>query len=67
MSHSLYHRTQLTAAYSPLPDDGEPGIAEYNKELEQRGTPSWQNAPWLYTECYLCGFSEARRDKDDLG
>jgi hypothetical protein len=37
----------------PLVDDGQPDVAGYNKELEQRGTPSWFNVPWLYAECYL--------------
>lgn len=40
--------------FSPLDDDGESDIASYNKELEQRGTPNWHNAAWLYSECYLC-------------
>ena len=38
----------------PIPDDGQPDIAGYNKELEQLGTPKWFNVPWLFAECYLC-------------
>ncbi|KAL5360354.1 hypothetical protein BJX96DRAFT_165093 [Aspergillus floccosus] len=49
LKYELQHNRQLT----PLPDDGEPGIAEYNQELEQRGNPTWHNVPWLYSECYL--------------
>lgn len=37
----------------PLADDGQPDLADYNKELEQLGTPSWFSIPWLYAECYL--------------
>ncbi|KAB8078407.1 hypothetical protein BDV29DRAFT_187924 [Aspergillus leporis] len=49
LKYELQHNRQLT----PLPDDGEPGIAEYNQELEQRGNPSWHDVPWLFSECYL--------------
>lgn len=38
---------------SPIRDDGLPDVAVYNKELEQRGNPSWLNVSWLYAECYL--------------
>lgn len=35
-------------------DDGEADIARYNKELAARGELTWFNAPWLFSECYLC-------------
>ncbi|PYI29460.1 DUF89-domain-containing protein [Aspergillus indologenus CBS 114.80] len=47
--YELQHNRQLT----PLPDDGQPDIADYNKELEQRGNPAWHDVSWLYSECYL--------------
>ncbi|KAG6828033.1 hypothetical protein H0H92_009570 [Tricholoma furcatifolium] len=40
----------------PIPDDGEPAVETYNKELERLGESSkktWFTAPWLYAECYL--------------
>ncbi|KAJ5191709.1 uncharacterized protein N7498_010694 [Penicillium cinerascens] len=49
LKYELQHDRQLT----PLDDDGESDIASYNKELEQRGNPSWHNVAWLYAECYL--------------
>ncbi|KKK12919.1 hypothetical protein P175DRAFT_0471203 [Aspergillus ochraceoroseus IBT 24754] len=49
LKYEIQHDRQLT----PLVDDGEPGIAEYNQELEQRGNPKWHHVPWLFSECYL--------------
>ncbi|KAH8702546.1 serine/threonine protein phosphatase PPT1 [Talaromyces proteolyticus] len=49
LKYEVQHDRKLT----PLVDDGEPDIADYNKDLEQRGNPSWHNVPWLYSECYL--------------
>ncbi|KAF2087591.1 venom protein 2 [Saccharata proteae CBS 121410] len=49
LKYELQHDRQLT----PIPDDGEPDVAGYNKELEALGTPTWFNVPWLYSECYL--------------
>ncbi|KAL8405545.1 hypothetical protein RB596_004421 [Gaeumannomyces avenae] len=33
--------------------DGGSDIELYNKELEQRENPTWLNANWLFSECYL--------------
>ncbi|OJD38909.1 uncharacterized protein BKCO1_3000131 [Diplodia corticola] len=49
LKHELQHNRQLT----PIPDDGEPDVAGYNKELEALGNPQWFNVPWLFSECYL--------------
>ncbi|EHK96648.1 putative UPF0364 protein [Glarea lozoyensis 74030] len=49
LKYELQHDRKLT----PIPDDGQPDIEGYNKELEALGTPSWFNIPWLYAECYL--------------
>ena len=43
----------LTTHYSPLPNDGGSDIDGYNKEIEQRGNPTWHNVTWLFSECYL--------------
>ncbi|OJJ48887.1 hypothetical protein ASPZODRAFT_139841 [Penicilliopsis zonata CBS 506.65] len=49
LKYELQHDRQLT----PLPDDGQPDIVEYNEELEKRGSLVWLNVPWLFSECYL--------------
>ncbi|KAG9228578.1 hypothetical protein BJ875DRAFT_477118 [Amylocarpus encephaloides] len=49
LKYELQHDRKL----SPIPDDGQPDVEGYNKELEALGTPSWFNLPWLYAECYI--------------
>lgn len=44
----------------PIKDDGLPDVAEYNKELEKLGNPSWLNVSWLYAECYLFRYASSR-------
>ena len=39
--------------FRALEDDGGKDIEGYNKELEQRGYPSWLDTEWLFSECYL--------------
>lgn len=49
LKYELQHDRKMT----PLEDDGGKDIEGYNKELEQRGYPSWLNTEWLFSECYL--------------
>ncbi|KAL8719664.1 MAG: hypothetical protein Q9225_003361 [Loekoesia sp. 1 TL-2023] len=38
---------------SPLDDDGQPDVTDYDKELDALRSPTWFDVPWLYAECYL--------------
>ncbi|OAG05500.1 DUF89-domain-containing protein [Paraphaeosphaeria sporulosa] len=49
LKYELQHDREL----SPIPDDGEPDVADYNKELEALKPAKWHSVPWLYSECYL--------------
>jgi hypothetical protein len=49
LKYELEHDREL----SPVPDDGEPDVAEYNKELDALKPAKWHSVPWLYSECYL--------------
>ncbi|PTB63421.1 DUF89-domain-containing protein [Trichoderma citrinoviride] len=50
LKYEMLHDRKLT----PIPDDGfSEEVAAYNKELEQLGTPSWFQVPWLFAECYM--------------
>ncbi|KAJ9134590.1 DUF89-domain-containing protein [Pleurostoma richardsiae] len=49
LKYDVQHDRQLT----PIRDDGYSDVADYNKELEQRRTPSWLDVNWLFCECYL--------------
>ncbi|KAH0610084.1 uncharacterized protein H6S33_012630 [Morchella sextelata] len=49
MKYEMQHDRVVT----PLEDDGEEDIKDYNKELEQLGNPKWFEAPWLFIECYF--------------
>lgn len=51
---TLKYEVQHDRVLSPLPEDGFPEeTAAYNKELEQRGNPTWLDVPWLFSECYM--------------
>lgn len=52
-TRSCFVNTDHDFESRPLLNDGEPDIAAYNKELEQRGNPTWFDVAWLYAECYL--------------
>lgn len=41
------------AAMEPLPSDGASDITSYNEELNALKNPTWQNVPWLFSECYM--------------
>ena len=49
LKHEHDHNFDLT----PLPDDGFPGIEEYNTELQARGALRWHDTEWLWSECYM--------------
>ncbi|KAF2666451.1 DUF89 domain-containing protein [Microthyrium microscopicum] len=49
----LKYELQHDRTIMPLPDDGLPDIAGYNKEIEQRNNPSWFSCTWLFSECYM--------------
>ncbi|KAL7624805.1 Hairy/enhancer-of-split with YRPW motif protein 2 [Parahypoxylon ruwenzoriense] len=49
LKYELQHDRKLT----PIRDDGAADVSIYNRELEQLGTPTWFNIPWLFCECYL--------------
>ncbi|KAM0699882.1 hypothetical protein Q7P36_000093 [Cladosporium allicinum] len=50
---ALKYEIQHNRVLSPLPDDGGFDIEGYNKEIEQRGNPTWFNVTWLFSECYM--------------
>ncbi|KAL8754574.1 MAG: hypothetical protein Q9199_004240 [Rusavskia elegans] len=49
LKYELQHNRPLT----PLTDDGRQDVADYNRDLNALGSPTWFNVPWLYAECYL--------------
>ncbi|RYP59693.1 hypothetical protein DL769_008431 [Monosporascus sp. CRB-8-3] len=49
LKKSVVCNDQLT----PLSDDGEADIVLYNEELRKLGSPTWQDIPWLFCECYM--------------
>lgn len=50
---ALKYEIQHDRVLTPLPNDGGADIAGYNKEIEQRGNPTWFNVTWLFSECYM--------------
>ncbi|KAI9677399.1 MAG: hypothetical protein M1817_006352 [Caeruleum heppii] len=59
LKYELQHDRVLT----PIADDGRADVAGYNAELNQLGPPTWFNAPWLFTECYLYRYSSLKDDR----
>jgi len=50
LKYEVLHDRKLT----PIVNDQYPEEVEaYNKEIEQRGNPSWLDVPWLFSECYM--------------
>ncbi|KAI4220354.1 MAG: hypothetical protein L6R36_007680 [Xanthoria steineri] len=49
LKYELQHNRPLT----PLTDDARQDVADYNRDLNALGSPTWFNVPWLYAECYL--------------
>lgn len=60
----LKYEVQHDRALTPIRDDGLPDVEGYNKELEQRGNPSWLNVSWLYSECYLFRYISCPQHSD---
>jgi damage-control phosphatase, subfamily III len=58
LKYELQHNRELT----PIPDDGEPDVAEYNDELHALGPSKWHSVAWLYAECYLYRYVELSRE-----
>ncbi|KFH42637.1 hypothetical protein ACRE_066470 [Hapsidospora chrysogenum ATCC 11550] len=58
LKYEVQHDHKLT----PIPNDEFPEeVAAYNKEIEQRGNPSWLDVPWLFSECYMYRLTWNRR------
>ncbi|PHH66978.1 hypothetical protein CDD82_1502 [Ophiocordyceps australis] len=50
LKYEIQHNRKLT----PIVDDGfSHEVAAYNKEIEQRATPTWFDLGWLFGECYM--------------
>lgn len=55
ISELKYHMAR-DHALEPIPEDQEPLVDEYNRELTwlvEKGKGTWFTAPWLFSECYL--------------
>ncbi|EMR69817.1 putative venom protein 2 protein [Eutypa lata UCREL1] len=50
---TLKYEVQHDRTLTPIRDDGNSDVAQYNQELEKLGSSTWLNVPWLYSECYL--------------
>ncbi|KAL6863364.1 Hairy/enhancer-of-split with YRPW motif protein 2 [Amphichorda felina] len=50
LKYEVLHDRKLT----PIVNDQFPEeVAAYNKEIEDRGNPSWLDVTWLFSECYM--------------
>ena len=49
----LKYEIQHDRILTPLEEDGQRDILDYNERLKELGSPTWINAPSLFAACYL--------------